>query len=242
MRTARWMPVAVLVGIIQASAPSRLTASMPTAAPTGPLVSWPAWVLRPSASDVVVAARLRPALVGQRDGVRQRRVGQRVRRGVRHRAGHVRHAVERRVVHLVRRVRVRGRVGVLEAAALVDRDVDEHRARLHLRDQLVGDQLRRRRARDQHGADDHVGLASPAARSRAWRTPGRAPGCCSARTTSAACPGRCRAASRRRPCPSAMLAAFWPDTPAPMMTTFAFATPPTPPISTPRPPWALSSE
>ena len=42
--------------------------------------------------------------------------------------------------------------------------------------------------------------------------------------------------------PSAMLAAFWPETPAPMMTTLALATPPTPPISTPRPPWAFISE
>jgi hypothetical protein len=42
--------------------------------------------------------------------------------------------------------------------------------------------------------------------------------------------------------PSAMLAAFCPETPAPIMTTFAFATPPTPPISTPRPPWAFISE
>ena len=41
--------------------------------------------------------------------------------------------------------------------------------------------------------------------------------------------------------PSAMLAAFWPETPAPMMTTLALATPPTPPSSTPLPPCALSS-
>ncbi len=38
------------------------------------------------------------------------------------------------------------------------------------------------------------------------------------------------------PMPSAMLAAFWPAVPAPRMTTFAFATPPTPPMSTPMPP------
>ena len=106
----------------------------------------------------VVAAGLLPALVGQRDGVRHGRVGQRVGRGVRHRARHVRHAVEDRVVDLVGRVGVRGGVGVLEAAALVDGDVDQHRARLHPRDQLVGDQLGRGRARDQHRADHHVGL------------------------------------------------------------------------------------
>ena len=44
------------------------------------------------------------------------------------------------------------------------------------------------------------------------------------------------------PMPSAMFAAFWPATPAPMTTTLAFATPPTPPIRTPRPPWAFNKE
>src|SRR3712207_8698719 len=42
-------------------------------------------------------------------------------------------------------------------SALVDRDVDEHRAGLHPRDELVGDQRRGLRARHEHGADDHVG-------------------------------------------------------------------------------------
>ena len=106
----------------------------------------------------VVAARLLPALVGDRDDVGQRRVGQGVRRGVGHRTGHVGHAVEDRVVHRVRRVGVRGRPGVLEAAALVDGDVDQHGAGLHLRDQLVADQLGGRGAGDQHRADHHVGL------------------------------------------------------------------------------------
>ena len=43
------------------------------------------------------------------------------------------------------------------------------------------------------------------------------------------------------PIPSAMFAAFCPETPAPMITTLALATPPTPPINTPRPPWAFIS-
>src|SRR6476620_5680412 len=38
--------------------------------------------------------------------------------------------------------------------------------------------------------------------------------------------------------PRAMAAAFMPETPAPMTTTLAAYTPLTPPISTPRPPWA----
>jgi len=42
--------------------------------------------------------------------------------------------------------------------------------------------------------------------------------------------------------PSAMFAAFCPATPAPMTTTLEFATPPMPPMSTPRPPWAFIME
>ena len=186
--------------------------------------------------------RLPPPLVGQLDGVRHACVGQRVGRGVRHRARHVRHAVERRVVHLVGRVGVRGRVGVLEAAALVDGDVDQHRARLHLRDQLVGDQLGRLRTRDQHRADDHVGLADLLLdRQLGGRQPVH-PVVVAPRTTMRSLSRSVSSRVTSAPMPSAMFAAFWPETPAPMITTLAFATPPTPPSSTPRPPWALSSE
>ena len=43
-----------------------------------------------------------------------------------------------------------------EAAALVDRDVDDHRARLHAGDHLARDELRRERAGDEHGSDHNV--------------------------------------------------------------------------------------
>ena len=46
----------------------------------------------------------------------------------------------------------------LDAAALVDRDVDDDRAGLHLGEHLAADELRRARARDEHGADDDVGM------------------------------------------------------------------------------------
>ena len=143
----------------QASAASSETESRSWASATGALVRLPACVFRPSASEWSSRHACCPALVRQRHGVGQRRVGQGVRRGVRHGAGHVGHAVEDRVVHLVRRVGVRGGVGVLEAAALVDRDVDQHRAGLHLGDQLVADQLGRLGAGDQHRPDHQVGLA-----------------------------------------------------------------------------------
>jgi hypothetical protein len=45
----------------------------------------------------------------------------------------------------------------LEAAALVDGDVDDDRAGLHHLDRLVRDELRSRGARDQDRADDEVG-------------------------------------------------------------------------------------
>ncbi len=52
---------------------------------------------------------------------------------------------------------MRGRARVGEAATLIDRDVHQHATRLHLRNQVVGHQLRRLRAGDQNGTDDQVG-------------------------------------------------------------------------------------
>src|SRR6202042_2785272 len=78
--------------------------------------------------------------------------------GVRHRARHVRDAVEDAVVDLEDRVRVRGRVRVLEAAALVDRDVDEDGTGLHPGHELVGDQLGCLGPGDEDRADDQVGV------------------------------------------------------------------------------------
>ena len=78
----------------QARPPARRPRCRPPRRP-GALVSCPAWVLRPSARLWSSRQACCPALVGQRHGVRHGRVGQGVGRGVRHRAGHVRHAVER---------------------------------------------------------------------------------------------------------------------------------------------------
>ena len=105
---------------------------------------------------LVVDQRLQ-ALVGELQAVVQRRVVQRVRRGDRHGARHVGDAIVDDAVDLVGRLGMGGGVRGLEAAALVDGDVDEHRALLHARQHLAGDQLRRGGAGDQHGADDDVG-------------------------------------------------------------------------------------
>jgi hypothetical protein len=53
---------------------------------------------------------------------------------------------------------VRCRTRVFEASALVDGDIDEDAARSHARHHVVGDELRRLGARDQHRADDEVGV------------------------------------------------------------------------------------
>jgi hypothetical protein len=47
--------------------------------------------------------------------------------------------------------------GELDVAALLDRQVDDHRAGLHRLDHLAGDQPRRRLAGHQRGGDHHVG-------------------------------------------------------------------------------------
>ena len=52
---------------------------------------------------------------------------------------------------------MRGGVRGFDAAALVDRDVDEHGALLHLRKHVLGDEERRLGARQQDGTDDEVG-------------------------------------------------------------------------------------
>ncbi len=49
-----------------------------------------------------------------------------------------------------------GRVRGLEAAALVDRDVEQDRARLHQRQLLAPHDERRPSAVDQHGSDHQV--------------------------------------------------------------------------------------
>ena len=48
----------------------------------------------------------------------------------------------------------------LEAAALVDRDIDQHRARPHRFTMSRRDQLRRRGAGHQHGADHEIGAGT----------------------------------------------------------------------------------
>ncbi len=66
-------------------------------------------------------------------GIGQRRVGERVGRGMRYGAGHVGHAVVDDALLEVDRVVVRGRTRRLGAPALIDRDVDQRGAGPHAR-------------------------------------------------------------------------------------------------------------
>ena len=104
----------------------------------------------------IVGERPRDALVGERENIGQRRVVERHRRCARHAAGHVSHAIMDDVVDHIGRVVMGGRPRGLDAAALVDRHVDDHGTRLHLADQVGADEFRRRSARDQHAADHQI--------------------------------------------------------------------------------------
>ena len=111
----------------------------------------------PSQQRRVLLHRPVRALVRQLQRVGQRHVGQRVGAGAADRAGHVRDAVVDDVVDDVRRLRVRGRLARLEAAALVDGHVDHHRPRLHDLQVVAADEVRGLRTGDQHRADHEVG-------------------------------------------------------------------------------------
>ena len=96
------------------------------------------------------------AVVGEREDVGKGRVGERVGRGDRHGSRHVGDAVVGDPVDLVDRVAVRRRLRGLEAAALVDGDVDEHGVALHQGELVALDHVRGAGALDEHGADHQV--------------------------------------------------------------------------------------
>ena len=87
--------------------------------------------VEPGAQMRVVQERAAPALLGERQHEGQGRVVEREGRGARHRARHVGDAVVDDALLDIGGIGMRRRPAGLEAAALVDRDVDEHRARLH---------------------------------------------------------------------------------------------------------------
>ena len=133
--------------------------SKPSEAATAACVMRPSRTFRPAARCGSSIER-RHALVGELDHEGQRRVVERLRRGHGHRARHVRHAVMDDAVDLEGRIGMRRRPRGLEAAALVDRHVDQHGTALHVASMSRRDELRRAGAGDQHRADHHVGAST----------------------------------------------------------------------------------
>ena len=219
-----------------ASASWRSNAGAPRASATAAFTTWPPAVLTPEGQRGVAADGLGGAAAGQLGEVRQRRVGEGVGGGVRHRAGHVADRVVHDPVAPRTPGRVGGLVGGLDAAALVDGDVDDHRAGLHGPDHVLARRRsgpgrparaprrsrgrpRRRCARPCRGCEVSV-VMRPIWIWSTWRSRSMF---LSSRSTSA---------SR----PAAIHAAFQPTLPAPSTTTRAGRTPGAPPSSTPRPP------
>ncbi len=106
----------------------------------------------------VVGHRLAPPFVGQREHEGQRGVIERVSRSAWHRARHVGHAIVDDAVDLEGGLGMGRDARGLEAPALVDGDVDQHRPFAHPGDMLARDQPRRHTAGHQHRADHQIGV------------------------------------------------------------------------------------
>ncbi len=171
------------------------------------------------------------ALVGDRDGVADRRVGERPRARVRHRARHVgaRSSAPRRGPRRSGGRAWSGRHG-RDAAALIDRDVDDRRCRAP--SSAMSSSVTSCGALapgHEHRADHEVRALDHASRcSRRWSTASRSrrrtrpPGSSWSRRAR-------RARSPARPCRSAIVAALRPTTPPPRITTRPRRVPGTPP-------------
>ena len=93
----------------------------------------------------------------------KRRVGERVRGGMRNGGGHVRHAVVQHAIDEINRIGVGGGVRGLEASALIDGDVHHHRAWLHGLQHFAPHQSGSRRAGNQYRANHEIGIADSVA-------------------------------------------------------------------------------
>ena len=100
-----------------------------------------------------------PAHVRDAQGVGKGDVVERISAGPGDRAGHVGDAVMHHAVDHIGRVGMGGGTAGFKAAALIDRDIDQHRARLHAFQHVTCDQLGRGGAGDQHRADHQFRLA-----------------------------------------------------------------------------------
>ena len=107
---------------------------------------------------LVVQHRFLGAFVREMHREGQGGVGQREGRGAGDAAGHVRDAVVNHAVHFVGRVLMSGGFRCLEAAALIDRHIHQHRTGTHQCELIARHQLRCGGARNQHCADHQIGV------------------------------------------------------------------------------------
>ena len=147
----------VRIFLCPARARSAGISASPRSCATAGWVSSPWQAFSPSRRCGILGERPPPAAIGDREHKGQRRVVEREGRGPRDRPRHVGDAVMDHPLLDKSRVGVGRRTAGLDAAALIDRDVDDHRTRLHRPHHFASHQLRRRRARHQHRADHQVG-------------------------------------------------------------------------------------
>ena len=116
-----------------------VTSGRPRWAASIGLITRPWCVATPALEGVHAGGRGVEPVGGHGRDVRPRRVGQGMGRGPGHDRRHVRHAVVQDVLRHEGRRMMRGGPARLDAAALVDRDVHHHRARLHRPHHLARD-------------------------------------------------------------------------------------------------------
>ena len=88
----------------------------------------------------------------------QRGIVESIGAGARHGAGHIGHGIMHDAIDGVGRRGMGGGMAGFKAAALIDSDIDQHRARLHGGQHRLGHQLGRGGTGDQHRADHQIGL------------------------------------------------------------------------------------
>src|SRR5215213_2921082 len=113
--------------------------------------------IEPVAQMRVFRERTSPALVRQREHERNSGVAEREGRRARYRARHIGDAVMYYAVDQISRIRMRGGARSFGTAALVDRDIHNHRALFHQPHGLGRNEFRRLCAGHKHCGDDEIG-------------------------------------------------------------------------------------
>ncbi len=128
----------------------------PRLAATPAWVMWPRCTLSPARKPRIGKNR-RDAAIRERKAIGERRIVQSMARRMRHDARHIGDAIMDDAVDNVDRLGMRRRTRRLETSALIDRDIDEHGAGLHLFQHGARHELRRAGAGNEHRADHGIG-------------------------------------------------------------------------------------